>query len=274
MSFFILSCKENREDKKWLEERLRKRSMEYENSFIKLDVKKMWDLSSEEFKKIMGNDKRKYINGVKEEGGAILAGFSSIEVLIEEVDIRGDKAIVKIKRIVQEKNDSKKDEDFIFDFWILENNDWYLVCPDRKSPIRVGWWGELKKIDEKDFTEREIQLKKRVMAYHDSLKNNEPEISWDLQCKERKNESSSKESFVKLRKSYRNRVALYNYIDFSVEAISVFEDIAEVKIKYLYKYNENSGHDSTKINERIFCDIWIFENNDWFLDTTRADSFY
>ncbi len=70
-----------------------------------------------------------------------MSSYDSVDYLVKGIDIRGDKAKVKMTYMVKPKADASVMEADIYNFWERENDKWVLVyAGGSKMTMLDGWW--------------------------------------------------------------------------------------------------------------------------------------
>ncbi len=86
-----------------------------------------WELSSEDLKKDMTEEE--FIKYFEENN--YFKEYKNVRFSIEGINIKGDKARVKMKSQGEEISSGMKFETTLYDYWIFENNNWYLETGGR-----------------------------------------------------------------------------------------------------------------------------------------------
>ncbi len=86
-----------------------------------------WELSSEDLKKDM--TEQEYIKYFEENN--YFKEYKNIRFSIEKINIKGNKARVKMRFLGEVINSDEKLDDILYDYWIFENDNWYMNNPSR-----------------------------------------------------------------------------------------------------------------------------------------------
>jgi len=100
---------------------LKKRIEKY---FSGINPKTMWELSSEKLKRENDNNEEEFIKYFEENN--YFKEYKNIHFSIEKINVKGNKAKVKMKFSGEEIVSGRKVEENFYDYWIFEKDNWYL----------------------------------------------------------------------------------------------------------------------------------------------------
>ncbi len=117
------------------EEHLRERVELVQNIVLDNNPEKLWEMRDSKFRK--ENNKAEYIEFLKNNNK--MAEFSNVIFTIEEVKLKGNRATVKINFSIMADKYSVPTTHIMYDYWVFEDGDWYIVHGYRKESSLDGW---------------------------------------------------------------------------------------------------------------------------------------
>ena len=86
-------------------------------------------MSSEKLKRGNDNNEEEFIKYFEENN--YFKEYKNVHFSIEKINVKGNKARVKMRFKGEEISTSQKFEEILYDYWIFENNNWYMDDPSR-----------------------------------------------------------------------------------------------------------------------------------------------
>jgi hypothetical protein len=100
-----------------------------ERFYFEINPAKAWELFSKDLKKAHENNKEEFIKYFDEQNP--FKELKNIQFSIEEINIKNNKARVKMRFSGEVISSGEKFDEILYDYWIFENNNWYMDDPNR-----------------------------------------------------------------------------------------------------------------------------------------------
>lgn len=124
-----------KKDPAQMEAQLKNRIERYRMYFMKHEFYMMWEMRSEKYRAGMSrSDFLGYLDGQ-----SYVTRYYRSEYVVDWIELKDSQAKVKIRHLEQEKKDSQKNEYFLYEYWIYENDNWFFDEGTSEMSYKVGW---------------------------------------------------------------------------------------------------------------------------------------